>query len=146
LASHPDARTQSDAVNALTVGAVGVAYGHLVGIVLGLRQTFGERFVPSFGFDHGEFGIAVFENVVGAQWIAAPHLPSNSTFDTTGRDEVITPNPTAVHHTPSRGFQCGIDVFGSGFGFVHSVLRDCPAKAWCSSDFFSASSAASFCW
>ncbi len=47
-----------------------------------------------------------------------------------------TPQPAA--------FKRGVDVFGSGFGFVHGRSYSSPVKAWCSSDFFNASSAASF--
>ena len=106
-------------VDALAVGAVGVADGHLFRVVLGLRQTFGERLVPRFGLDDGELGIAVFEDVIRAERVAVPDISGDTAFDATGRNPVVTPDAAAVGHAPSCRFQRGIDVLGSGFGFVH---------------------------
>ena len=58
-------RLHVDGVDALAVGGVGEANRELCGVLLGLRDAFGERFVPGLGFDDGELGVAVFEDVVG---------------------------------------------------------------------------------
>ena len=54
-----------DAVDALAVGGIGVADGSLSGVILGLRHAFGQRLVPSFGFDDGELCVAIDEDVIG---------------------------------------------------------------------------------
>ena len=67
-------------------------------------------------------------------------------FDAAGRDGILAPDAAALDDAPARRFQRGIDVLGSGFGFVHELCSEwlqLPVKAWCSSDFFNASSAAS---
>jgi hypothetical protein len=106
-------------VDALSVGAIGVTDGDLFRVVFGLGQTFGERFIPCLRFDDGELGVAVFENVVGTKRVATPDIAGDAALDTAWGNPVIAPNAAAIHHTPSRRFQRGINVLGSGFGFVH---------------------------
>src|SRR6185437_8398290 len=106
-----------DAVDALAVGRVSEADGELVGVVLGLRNAFRYFFIPGFGLDYGELGIAVDENIIGGERFAAP--PER--FDAPGRDGIFTGNAAALDDAPTGGFEGGVDVLGSGFGFVHGV-------------------------
>ena len=59
------------------------------------------------------------------------------------RDRILAPDAAALDDAPARRRERGVDVLGSGFGFVHGRFYSLPVKAWCSSDFFNASSAAS---
>ena len=63
-----------DAVDALAVGGIGVADRHLSGVVLGLRHAFGQFFVPCFSLDDGELGVAIDQNIIGGERLAAPPL------------------------------------------------------------------------
>jgi hypothetical protein len=40
-------------------------------------------------------------------------------FETPQGDMVLSQYPAAFHDTPARGLEGGINVLGSGFGFVH---------------------------
>ncbi len=60
-----------DGVEALAVGGVGEAELEFAGVVLGLGSAFGEELVPGFGFEDGEFGVFVFEDVIGDEGFAA---------------------------------------------------------------------------
>ena len=40
-----------------------------------------------------------------------------------GAIDVVAPNAAAFDDAPARRFQRGINVLGSGFGFVHGVSR-----------------------
>ena len=108
-----------NAVNALAIGAIGVANGHDSGVVLGLRQALGQGLVPGLGFDDGELGVAIFENVVGDERLGTPTLA----FEATESDLVFAADAAALDDTPACRFQRGIDVLGSGFGFVHGVSQ-----------------------
>src|SRR5205823_4702276 len=68
------------------------------------------------GFDDGELRVAVDEDVVGG--VRAPAPPA-AAFKAAGRDLVLAPDAAAVHDAPARSRKGGVDVFGSGFGFVH---------------------------
>jgi hypothetical protein len=54
-----------DAVEALAVGRIRETNGEFARVVLGLGDAQGEGFVPGFGLDDGEFGVAVDEDVIG---------------------------------------------------------------------------------
>ena len=87
--------------------------------------------------------IAIDQHVIGGERLAAPPVA----FDAAQRDRILAPDAAAFDHAPARRLEGGVDVLGSGFGFVHARASTvAPVKAWCSSDFFNASSAASFCW
>ena len=99
-------------------------------------------FVPRLGLDDGQLGVAIDQHVIGGERLAAPPVA----FDAAQRDRIFAPDAAAFDHTPARRLQRGVDVLGSGFGFVHVRFYSWPVKAWCSSDFFNASSAASLRW
>lgn len=84
-------------------------------IVLGLRHPFGQRFVPPFGFDDGELGVAIFQHIIGGQRFAAPPIA----FNATERNWILPPDAAPLDDSPARRFQRGINVFCAGFGFVH---------------------------
>ena len=107
-----------DAVDALAVGGVGEADGELAGVVLGLRHAFGQRFIPRLGLDDGELGVAIDQHVIGGERLAAPPVA----FDAAERDRVFAPDAAAFDDAPARRLQRGIDMLGSGFGFVHDVV------------------------
>ena len=53
---------------------------------------------------------------------------------------ILAANAAALHDAPPCGLKSRVNVFGSGFGFVHGEpLYSWPLKAWCRSDFFKAS-------
>ncbi len=106
-------------VETSTIGGIREASADLVGIALRLGHAFGQRFVPGLGFDHGKLVIAIDEHVVGAQRLGAPTMP----FHSSERDGVLAQNPAAFDHAPARRLERGINVLGSGFGFVHSVSK-----------------------
>ena len=119
----------------------------LAGIVLRLRHAFSQFLVQSLGFEDAELGVAILQHVIRRKRLAAPPVA----FEAAQRDRILAPDAAALDDTPARRFQCGVDVLGSGFGFVHGMrmgwewdgCESWPVKAWCSSDFFNASSAAS---
>jgi hypothetical protein len=41
-------------------------------------------------------------------------------FDATERNRVLATNAASVNNAPARRSEGGVDVFGSGFGFVHA--------------------------
>ena len=113
-----------DAVDALAVGGVGEADGQLAGIVLRLRHAFGQRLVPRLGLDHGQLVVAIDQHVVGGQRLAAPPVA----FDAAQRDRILAADAAALDHAPARRLQRGIDVLGSGLGFVHGyATRNAPS-------------------
>ena len=111
-------RLHVDAVDALAVGGVGEADGQLAGVVLGLRHALGQRLVPRLGLDDGELGVAIDQHVIGGERLAAPSVA----FEAARRDGVFAPDAAAFDHAPARRFQCGVDMFGSGLGFVHGMV------------------------
>ena len=42
-------------------------------------------------------------------------------FDAARRDRVLAPDAAALDHAPARRRERGVDVLGSGLGFVHGV-------------------------
>ncbi len=106
-----------DAINFAAVGGIAITDGELIGVVLRLRHAFGQRFVPGLGFDDGEFVVAIDEHVIGSQRLAAPSKP----FDSSERDGIFTQDAAALDHGPACGLQGGVNVLGSGFGFVQST-------------------------
>ena len=76
-----------------------------------------------------------------------PHAAPAVAFDAAQRDGILAQDLAALDDAPARRLERGINMFGSGFGFVHTPApASWPVKAWCNSDFFNDSSAASFCW
>ena len=82
--------------------------------MLRLPDAFGERFVPRLGFHHCQLVIAIDQHVVGNLGVAAPPVA----FDATGCDGILAQDAAALDYAPTGGRQSGINVFGSGFGFV----------------------------
>ena len=109
-----------DAVDALAVGGVGEADGELAGVVLRLRHAFGQRFVPRLGLDDGQLGVAIDQHVIGGERLAAPPVA----FDAAQRDRILAPNAAALDDAPAGGRERGVDVLGSGFGFVHCFAQE----------------------
>lgn len=89
--------------------------------MLGLSHAFRQRFTPGLGLDDGKFGVSIFKDVIRRERFAAPPL----TFDATRRNRILAPDAAALNDAPARCFQCGINMFGSGFGFVHRVFIVC---------------------
>ena len=113
------ARLHVDAVNPLTIGGKGKADRQFVRIGLGLRHAFRHRFVEGLGLGDGELQIAIDQNVVRDLRRATPTAP----LDATGADAVFPQDAAALHHTPTRRLEGGINVLSSGFGFVHEGRR-----------------------
>ena len=107
-----------DAIDALPVGGVSEADSQLVGISLGLRHAFGMRLVPCFGLDHRQLEIPIHQHVV--RDLRSATLPT--TLNAAGADLVLAQNATAFHDTPTRRLEGGVDVLGTGFGFVHGAM------------------------
>jgi hypothetical protein len=82
------------------------------------------------------------QDIVGGERLASP----TEALDAARRDGILPQDLAALDDAPARRFQCGINVLGSGFGFVHGRSYRLPVKAWWSSDLFNAASAASFRW
>ncbi len=104
-----------DAVDARAVGRVGEAHRELASVVFCLPDSLGEGFGNCLGFDSGELCAPKFEDIVRLERLAASAAP----LDAAGADEVFAPDAGAFNHAPTCGSECGIDEFGSGFGFVH---------------------------
>ena len=109
------ARLHVDGVDALAVGGVGEAHGHLARVILGLAHTFRQRFVPRLGLVHGQLAVAIDQHVIGGERLAAFAVA----FDAARRDGIFAQDFAAFHDAPARRFQCGINVLGAGLGFVH---------------------------
>ena len=112
------ARFHVDGVDALAVGGIGEADGEAAGVFLGLADALGEGDVPGFGFDDGEPAVAVFEDVIRDERFGA----LSAAFDAAGGDGEFAPDAAAFDDAPARRFQGGVDVLGSGFGFVHGCF------------------------
>ena len=54
-------------------------------------------------------------NVICNQRFAAPSAP----FDAARRNEILAPDAAARDDAPARRLQRGVNMLGSGFGFVH---------------------------
>jgi hypothetical protein len=111
-----------DAVNALPVGRVRVANGELPGVILGLRHALGDLFVPSLRLDNGEFVIAMDQHVVGGERLT----PSAVAFNPAESDRIFAPDAASFDHAPARRRECGVDMLGSGLGFVHRRVSRSP--------------------
>ena len=113
-------RLHVDAVDAAPVRGIGEAHRQLPRVILRLPHAFGQCFVPRLGFHHAELGVAILQHVIRRERFAAwPPV----TFDATGRNRILAPDAAALHHAPSRCLQRGINVLGSGLGFVHGFGR-----------------------
>ena len=108
-----------DAVDAPPVAGVGEADRQLAGVVLGLADALGEFLVPGLGLHHRQPGVAVFEDVVRAQGLAAP----SRALQPPGRDRVFAPDAAALDPAPAGGGEGRVDVLGAGLGFVHAFFR-----------------------
>ena len=84
-------------------------------VVFGLRHSLGHLFVPGLGLDDGEFVIAIDQDVIGSERLAA----SAVAFEATQRDRIFAPDAAAFDHAPARRRQRGVNALGSGLGFVH---------------------------
>ena len=104
-----------DAVNSLAVGGIGKPDGQPARIILGLCDAFGQGLVPRLGFNHSQIRVAVFQHIIGGQCLAPPAVP----LDTAKRDRMFPPDAAAFNHAPAGPGKCGVDMFGSGFGFIH---------------------------
>ena len=109
-----------DGVQPAPVGGVGEAHGELAGVVLGLAHALGQRAVEGLGLDDGEFGVAVFEDVVADERLAAPA----AALDSAGGDRDLAPDPAAFHDAPARRRKGGVNALGAGLGFVHGWTTD----------------------
>ena len=121
-------RLHLDGIDAAPVGGVGVADRQLGCVIFGLPDALGEFFVPRLRFDNGELGVAIDQHIIRDVRLPSPA----ATFDAASRDTVLAQDFTSLHDTPPRRFQCGVDVFGSGFGFVHGwfTRRRGDAEGW----------------
>ena len=77
----------------------------------------GQRLIPRLGLDHRELLVAVDEHVIRGS-VACP--PPAETLQPPQRDRMFSQNLRPLDNTPSRRLERGVDVLGSGFGFVHS--------------------------
>lgn len=93
----------------------------LLGVVLRLRNAFGQFLVPRLGLDHGQLRVAIFQNVNGGERLAALAVA----FDAPGRNRILAPDAAAFDHAPPRSGECGVDVLGACLGFVQV---DVPIK------------------
>ncbi|MDZ4800714.1 MAG: hypothetical protein SGI92_21350 [Bryobacteraceae bacterium] len=106
-----------DAVDALPIGGVGKSHRQLAGVVLGLPHALGQFFIPGLGLVQGQLGVAIFQNVIRLQRLAAFAVA----FDAAQRDGIFAADAAALDHAPARRLQRGVNVLGSGFGFVHLI-------------------------
>jgi hypothetical protein len=106
-----------DTVDALAVGGIGVTESEFPGVVLGLRHAFSKWVIPWLGLDDGEFVVAIDQYVIGGQCFATPPVA----FDAAKGDGILARDAAAFDHTPTGSLKGGIDVLGSGFGFIHGV-------------------------
>jgi hypothetical protein len=113
------AHEQIDRVDPFTVGGVGEADGEFSGVVLGLGEAERDGFVPGFGLDDGELGVAVFEDVVGLERLGA----AAGAFEPAERDEILAADAAAFDDAPTGRAERGVDVLGARLGFVHFKIR-----------------------
>jgi len=116
------ARLHIDRVNTLPVGGIGKAHRQLARVVLALRHPFGQLLIPRLGLNHGQLAVAVFQHVIGGERLPAPAQP----LDAPRRDGKLPPDATALHDAPARRRQRGVNMLGSGFGFVHGNAPEVP--------------------
>ena len=87
----------------------------LGGVVLRLPDVFCQCFIPCLRFDRGQLRVAILQNLVSLQRLAPPPVA----FDASERNRVFATNAADTSNTPGCRSEGGINVFGSGFGFVH---------------------------
>jgi hypothetical protein len=85
-------------------------------VSLRLRHAFRHRLVTRLRLGHREFEVPVNQHVIRDFRQSAPA----ASFDAARRDVVFPENAAAFHHAPACRFECGINVFGAGLGFVHA--------------------------
>ena len=112
------ARLHINSINALAVGGVGESHRHLARILFALRHAFRQRFVPRLGFDHGQFLVAIDQHIIGGERLAAFAMP----LDTARGNGIFAQNLASINDSPARRGQRGINMLGSGLGFVHVTL------------------------
>ena len=112
-------RLHVDGVDAASVGGVGVADGELACVIFRLADTLGQLLVLRLGLNDGQLHVAINQHIVGDIRLAAPSTP----FDTSGRNAVFAKDFAALDNAPACGSERGVDVFSSGFGFVHWLSR-----------------------
>ena len=111
-------RRHVDGINGLAITGVGKTDGQLGGVILGLRHSGGQWFVPGFGLDHRQLGMAILQHIVGRERLAALAV----TLQPPQGDGVFPANAAARSHPPASGHQHGVDMIAAGFGFVHLRL------------------------
>src|SRR6185437_6020985 len=99
-----------------TVGGVGVADGEFAGVVFGLCHALGQLFIPRLGLVHRQLGVAIFQNVIGGERLAAFAVA----FDATGGNGIFAADAAAFDDAPTCRFQRGINMLGACLGFVHA--------------------------
>lgn len=99
----------------MAIGGVGKTDNQLAGIILVLVDALGQFFVPCLRLDHRQLVIAVLQHIIRDERFPALAMP----LDAARRDDGFPPDAATGHHAPARRPQRGIDVLGSGLGFVH---------------------------
>ena len=107
-----------NAVDAAPIAGIGETNRHLGCIALGLPDTFCQFLIERFCLHNTQFGIAVNQNVVGNLGLPTPSVA----FEATLRDVVLAQDATALDQAPTRRLKGGINMLGSGLGFVHRIL------------------------
>jgi len=112
-------------VNALPVARIGKGQHQFRGIVLRLGNPFRQFLIPRFRFHHGQFRVPVFQHIVGLERFGLPAR----TFNASRGDNILPPDAAPRNHIPPRFRKGRIDIFGSGFGFVHDRSYNAPLNA-----------------
>ena len=90
------------------------------------KDEFHKRYSES-AKEIGRFNLAVFGKTgVGKSTLVnavfGAEVAKTGIGEPAERDRVFPPDATALDHTPAGSSQRGVDMFGSGFGFVHLRL------------------------
>ena len=112
------ARRHVDAIDGLPIGGVSEAHTQALCIALGLPYALGVGLVPGLGLHHGQFGVAVYQYIVGNVSLG----PLGVTLQSAQRDAVLAQDAAAFHHAPASSLEGRVDVFCAGLGFVHGCL------------------------
>ncbi|HLS81163.1 MAG TPA: hypothetical protein VK025_07155 [Steroidobacter sp.] len=108
-------RLHIDAIHTTTVRREGMTDRELGRVILGLLHSERQRLIPRFGFNDGQTGVAIDEQVIGGERLRSPPMPLQSPKG----DRVLAPYAAAFNHAPACRFQCRVDVISAGFGLVH---------------------------
>ena len=102
-------------VNFLPVGGIGEAQAQARGVVFGLAHAFGVVFIPGFCLNDGKARAFVFQQVVGGKGLVAFALAQNAPSG----DGKLAPDAAARHNAPPCLGKGRVDMFRTGFRFVH---------------------------